>query len=90
MVFFPQRTNDRQFHVSCVPGGSDDIEGALRHGLKIKFPLSGSRNNYDARNSKVAVTWMDQAAIRTVREVFIAKNYFNPSSWKALLRPALA
>ena len=77
MVFFPQRTNDRQFHVSCVPGRSDDIEGALGHGLKIKFPLSGSRSDYDARNSRVAVTWMDQVAVRTVRQVFIAKNDFN-------------
>jgi len=77
LVCFPQRTNDRQFHVSCVPRRSDDIEGALRHGLKTKFPLSGSRRDYDARNSMVAVTWPDQVEVRTIRQVFIAKNDFN-------------
>src|SRR5207245_5072602 len=52
-------------------------EGPLRHGLKIKFPLPGSRSDHDARNSMVAVTWMDQVAVRTIRQVFIAKNDFN-------------
>ena len=53
LILPSQSTNDRQFHVRCVPGRSDNVESALARRFEVKFPFSVSCSYYHAGNSVI-------------------------------------